>query len=84
MGIIISDVIARHLRVNGEEDGVIKAIAHHFNINYARTIRWSGTTVSAYLIHPDRQISQAFGFTEELLMILSRYEKRASSYYAVN
>ena len=73
MGVISPDVRAQHLRINGNEEDVIKAVAHHFNVNYARRIRAAGTTVSAYLIGPDNKISQTFGFTDELLLVLSAF-----------
>lgn len=73
MGVISPDVRAQHLRINSNEEDVIKAVVHHFNVNYARRIRAAGTTVSAYLIGPDSKISQTFGFTDELLLVLSEF-----------
>ena len=39
MGIISADVRAQHLRINSNEEDVVKAVVHHFNINYARRIK---------------------------------------------
>ena len=75
MGLIASDVRTQHLRIYDKEEAVLKSVLHHFNVNYGRRIKAAGTTVSAYLINPDPLIRDSFGFTDELLLVLSDFDK---------
>ena len=75
MGQIASDVRAQHLRIYDKEEAILKTVLHHFDVNNARRMKSAGTTVSAYLIQPDQLIRDLFGFTDELLLIVSDYDK---------
>jgi hypothetical protein len=74
MGQINQDVRSQHLRIFNKEEGVLKAILHHCDVNYARRVKAAGTTLSSYLIEPDRILKETFGFTDELLLVISDYE----------
>jgi hypothetical protein len=75
LGQIASDVRAQHLRIYDKEETLLKSILHHFDVNYARRMKAAGTTVSAYLLQPDTLVKSLFGFTDELLFIVSDYDK---------
>ena len=72
-GQIKHDVKTQHLRIYTGEEDVLKAVTQHFDVNYGRRIQAAGTALSAYLIEPDKFMLHSFGFSDELLLVLSDF-----------
>ena len=70
-GQIKLDVKGQHLRIYPTEENVLKAVMQHFDVNYGRRIKAAGTALSAY---PDKLMCNSFGFTDELLLLLSDFD----------
>ncbi|WP_162596070.1 hypothetical protein [Methylobacterium sp. 17Sr1-1] len=75
MGKIKSDVLNQHLRLFPKENEVLKPFLFNFDINYGRRVDVNNSQFSAYILSPDRLMRDGFAFTEELLLVLSSFQR---------
>lgn len=75
VGRIHQDVLNGHLRLNRGEAPLLDTFLHEFDINFAKQISGHSTTISAYLLKPHSTMGELFGFSSDILLVVSRYRQ---------
>lgn len=75
MGRILPDVDDKYFRLYGEHRSLIKPFLHSFDITFAKQTTLYGAALHIFLAKPSRSISAMFGFSEEILIVYSFYDK---------
>lgn len=70
-GKIREDVFNVHIRVFPSELEILELFKLDFDVNYGRRVNAYNTHLSAYLLSPHRALQATFGFTDEILLIVS-------------
>lgn len=73
MGVIGRDIEETFFRVHANCKEIVQPFVTHFNVNHAKIIREYNTKLYCFLLKPDAEMRNIFGFTEELLLVYSEY-----------
>ena len=68
MGLIHPEVREKHLDFFEDEEEVITPFLSGFDITWARSRKAYNTDLSVYFLKPEKHISEAYGFSEVMLV----------------
>jgi len=78
MGSIHPEVREKHLDFFEDEEEVITPFLSGFDITWARSRKAYNTDLSVYFLKPERHISDAYGFSREVMLVYSPYPQMES------
>ena len=74
MGRIHDDVYSYHVASHTDEEPILRPFLQGFDVTWGRERKAYNTTVSAYYLNPERHMRETFGFSNEILLVVSKYE----------
>jgi hypothetical protein len=78
MGLIHPEVREKHLDFFEDEEEVITPFLSGFDITWARSRKAYNTDLSVYFLKPEKHISEAYGFSREVMLVYSPYPQMES------
>jgi hypothetical protein len=75
MGTIRTEVRDKHLRFYPEEEEILKPFLAGFFVTWARRRRAYNTELSVYFLNPEPFMKEAYGFSQEILLVYSPYNR---------
>ncbi len=74
MGIIVADIKNIYLNKFPEQEDILKPFLYGFDVTYAEEKRINNTTIYAFMLKPEKFLSEAFGIDKELILAYSAYD----------
>jgi hypothetical protein len=75
MGTIRAEVRDQHLAFYPEEEELLKPFLDGFFVTWARRRRAYNTELSVYFLNPEPFMKEAYGFSQEILLVYSHYDR---------
>lgn len=73
MGIIFPDIKNIFLSAHPEHENILKPFLNGFDVTYADKRTLNNTTIYAYMLKPEKYLSEAFGLDKEILLAFTPY-----------
>lgn len=73
MGTIHIDVREHHLTQHAEEEAFLRPFLNGFDVTWGRKRFVRNQELSVYFLRPERFMTETFGFSQELLLVFSKY-----------